>query len=178
MSDEPARVAPDDPDAVQQRVPRQLESGLRGVGIAAALMMLLVAMLAPHAGSASGWDVLLFDARAQAENIRLPSRLFVAGAVVFAVVVTAAALVLRRWVLAWVATAGCGLTALFGLLAVWSRQTVPAGTAGSGPGIGLVLAWLLVLVVTFHWVRLVWTQVPAPRGRAEAVFTPKLRVGD
>lgn len=165
-------------EEVERRVVRELEPGIRGVGIAGALLLLIVAMLLPHTGGASGWDVLLDDGSARAEDIRLPSRLFVGGAVLFTVVVTAVALMTRRWALAWAAAAGSGLTSLFGLLAVWSRQTVGIGAAGAGPGVGLVLTWLVVLVVTFHWLRLVWTQLPPARSQRGVEFTPRLFLDD
>jgi hypothetical protein len=165
-------------EEVERKVERELEPGIRGVGIAGALLVLIVAMLLPHTGGASGWDVLLLDASARAEDIRLPSRLFVGGAVLFTVVVTALALLTRRWALAWVAAAGSGLTSLFGLLAVWSRQTVGIGATGAGPGAGLILTWIVVLVVTFHWLRLVWTQVPSSRRQREEEFIPKLLLDD
>ncbi len=163
---------------LERKVAGEVEPGLRGVGIAAAVLVLLAAMLAPHSGSASGWDVLLFDARAQAAGIGLPSRLFVSSAVLFTVAASAAALVLRRWTIAWVATVGCGLTVLLGLFAVWSRQTVPNAASVSGPGLGLLVMWLMTLVVAFHWARLVWTQVPPAAPRAGDQFVPKLRIGE
>ena len=43
-----------------------------------------------------------------------------------------------------------------GLLAVWSRQTVAAGHPG--PGAGLVVAWIAVILLTFHWARVVWSR--------------------
>lgn len=165
-------------EGVERKVVRELEPGIRGVGIAAALMVLLVAMLLPHTGGASGWDVLVLDASARTEDVRLPSRLFVGGAIVFTVVVTAIALMTRRWALAWVAAAGSAVTSLFGMLAVWSRQTVDVGATGAGPGVGLLLMWIVVLLVTFHWLRLVWTQVPPSRAQVDAEFTPKLFLDD
>jgi hypothetical protein len=55
---------------------------------------------------------------------------------------------------AWVALAGSALASGTGLLAVWSRQTVPAGHPG--PAIGLFVAWLTVMLLSFHWARVVW----------------------
>ncbi|CFS21763.1 transmembrane protein [Mycobacterium tuberculosis] len=43
-----------------------------------------------------------------------------------------------------------------GLLAVWSRQTVAAGHPG--PGIGLIVAWITAIVLTFHWAQVVWSR--------------------
>jgi hypothetical protein len=42
------------------------------------------------------------------------------------------------------------------LLAVWSRQTVAPGHPG--PGVGLVVAWITVILLTFHWTRVVWSR--------------------
>jgi hypothetical protein len=42
------------------------------------------------------------------------------------------------------------------MLAIWSRQTVSAGHPG--PGWGLIVAWLTVLVLTYHWARVVWSR--------------------
>ena len=42
------------------------------------------------------------------------------------------------------------------MLAVWSRQTVATGHAG--PGIGLILGWATVILLAFHWARVVWTR--------------------
>jgi hypothetical protein len=37
---------------------------------------------------------------------------------------------------------------------VWSRQTTTAGHPG--PGAGLIIAWIAVILLTFHWGRVVW----------------------
>jgi hypothetical protein len=39
---------------------------------------------------------------------------------------------------------------------VWSRQTAPAHHPG--PGIGLIIAWLAVIVLAFNWARAVWAR--------------------
>jgi hypothetical protein len=66
------------------------------------------------------------------------------------------ALMTRRWALSWVALAGSAIASVAGLLAVWSRQTAPAGHPG--PGLGLIVAWITVILLTFHWARLVWSR--------------------
>lgn len=154
---------------------RTFEPGLRGVWMTGGVLVLLVAMLLPHTGSASGFDVLSGSAASRDEAISLPSRLFLGATLLFPVALTAVALTVRRWPLAWVATAGSGLTSAFGLLAVWSRQTVGATSTAAGPGLGLLVMWVVVVLLTFHWVRLVWTQIPASSDERSAEFTPKLR---
>jgi hypothetical protein len=58
--------------------------------------------------------------------------------------------------LAWVALAGTSIGSVAGLLAVWSRQTVAAGHPG--PGVGLIVAWITVILLAFHWARVVWSR--------------------
>jgi hypothetical protein len=59
-------------------------------------------------------------------------------------------------VLAWIALAGSTVASLTGLLAVWSRQT--AAAQYPGPGIGLIIAWLTVIVLAITWARAVWAR--------------------
>lgn len=167
------------PEVSHERA-RALEPGLRGVWMSAGVLVLLVTMLLPHAGSVSGWEVLGDGANTRTEAIALPSRLFVGGTLLFPVIMTALALMARRWALAWVATAGSVLTAAVGLLAVWSRQTQGLGgpLATHGPGIGLLLMWVVTGLIAFHWVRLVWSQIPATTSERETEFTPRLRQQD
>ena len=75
---------------------------------------------------------------------------------VFGVGFSMLALLTRRWALAWIALAGSTLASFSGLLAVWSRQTALA--PHPGPGIGLVLAWITVIVLTYNWARVVWAR--------------------
>jgi hypothetical protein len=42
------------------------------------------------------------------------------------------------------------------MLAIWSRNTVVHPYPG--PGFGVYLAWLAVIVLTFHWARVVWSR--------------------
>ena len=77
-------------------------------------------------------------------------------ALVFGVGFSMLALMTRRWALSWVALAGSAIASGAGLLAVWSRQTVAAGHPG--PGIGLIVAWITVILLTFHWAHVVWSR--------------------
>ncbi|MBM4494195.1 hypothetical protein GS436_15535, partial [Rhodococcus hoagii] len=90
-------------------------------------------------------------------------------ALVFGGVFSILALVTRRWVLAWVALAGTAVSTVFGMLAIWSRQTLPvADASGAGPGIGLILGWITVIVLTFHWLKVVWTRTAMQLAAEEA----------
>jgi hypothetical protein len=54
---------------------------------------------------------------------------------------------------------------------VWSRQTV--AEPHPGPGIGLIICWIAVILLTFHWARVVWSrtavQLAAEEERRKAV---------
>jgi hypothetical protein len=93
---------------------------------------------------------------AAAAAIGLPSRVFSWLALVFGVGFSMLALLTRRWALAWIALAGSAVASVEGMFAVWSRQTVGAGHPG--PGIGLIIGWIAVILLTFHWTRVVWSR--------------------
>ncbi len=124
--------------------------------IAIAVFVLLLTFVLPHTGGARGWDVLAGDDAAIRNGIALPSRVFSWLALVFGVGFSMLALLTRRWALAWIALAGSTVASFMGLLAVWSRQTAPA--PHPGPGIGLIIAWITVIVLTFNWARAVWAR--------------------
>ena len=79
-------------------------------------------------------------------------------ALVFGGVCSILALLTRRWVLAWLALAGSAVSVVFGVLSIWTRQTLPVDSTAAGPGFGLILAWFAVVVLSFHWSRVVWAR--------------------
>lgn len=150
-----------DLEAAERRIAGEIDPGTRALFVAVAVLVLLGSFSLPHAGAANGWEVLAFAPDAAAETVALPSRVFVWLALVFGACGSILALVTRRWFLAWCAVAGSAVAIIFGMLSVWSRQTLPDGSTGSGAGIGLFLGWLAVTVLTFHWVRVVWSRTSA-----------------
>ncbi|WP_163698601.1 Rv2732c family membrane protein [Mycolicibacterium sarraceniae] len=145
-----------DIEAAERKVAGEIQPGARAMVVAILVFVLLVSLILPHTGGARGVDVLMGDSKAISVAIAVPSRLFVWLALVFGVGVSMLALLTRRWVLAWVALAGSALSSAVGLLAVWSRQTAVHGHPG--PGIGLLVGWFAVILLTFHWARIVWTR--------------------
>ncbi len=145
-----------DLESVERRIAGEIEPGGRALVVLIAVFVLLVSFLLPHTGQVKGWDVLFGGDDAAAAAVTLPSRLFMWLALVFGVGFSLLALLTRRWVLAWLALTGSGVATAVGLLAVWSRQTVAEGHPG--PGIGLIVAWISLMVLTFHWSRLVWSR--------------------
>lgn len=145
-----------DIDAAERKVAREIDPGLRGVVVAVLVFILLGTFVLPHTGSANGWESLVGAQDARAAAISLPSRVFLTLVLVFGVGFSMLALLTRRWGVAWVALAGSAVASALGMLAVWSRQT--AGDAYPGPGIGLIIAWITVALLTFHWIRVVWSR--------------------
>ncbi|MCV7442002.1 hypothetical protein H7K33_07180 [Mycobacterium paraense] len=143
-------------EAAERRVAREIDPGPRALVVAILVFVLLGSFALPHTGGVRGWDVLFSSHGAGAAAVALPSQAFAWLALVFGVGCSMLALMTRRWALAWVALAGSAIASGAGLLAVWSRQTVAAGHPG--PGVGLIVAWITVMVLTFHWARVVWAR--------------------
>jgi hypothetical protein len=143
-------------EAAERRVAREIDPGIRGFVVAILVFVLLGSFILPHTGSVRGWDVLFSSHGASAAALALPSRVFTWLALVFGVGFSMLALTTRRWSLAWIALAGSAIASVTGLLAIWTRQTVAAGHPG--PGVGLFVAWIAVILLTFHWARVVWSR--------------------
>ncbi|AMW20558.1 hypothetical protein NJBCHELONAE_40660 [Mycobacteroides chelonae] len=159
-----------DIDAAEKKVAGEIDPGARAMVVAVLVFALLLTFVLPHTGHARGFDVLVNGAIADQESVRVPSRIFVWLAMVFGVGFSMLALLTRRWVLSWIALAGSFVASVIGMLAIWTRQT--AGAGHPGPGIGLVVAWIAVILLTFHWARVVWSrtavQLAAEQQRREA----------
>lgn len=166
-----------DLEAAERRIAREIDPGARALVVAILVFVLLASFIMPHTGDVRGWDVLFGGHRAAAAAVALPSRVFGWLALVFGVGFSMLALLTRRWALAWVALAGSAVASGVGLLAVWSRQTVAAGHPG--PGVGLIVAWIAVMLLTFHWARVVWSrtivQLAAEQQRRSAAASRQSR---
>jgi len=156
MNDQNFEAYRADLEAAERRIAREIDPGARALVVAILVFVLLGSFILPHTGDVRGWDVLLGGQPAAAAAIALPSRVFAWLALVFGVGFSMLALLTRRWVLAWSALSGSAVASAAGLLAVWSRQTVAAGHPG--PGWGLIVAWITVMLLTFHWARVVWSR--------------------
>ena len=145
-----------DLEAAERRVAGEIEPGARALVVAILVFVLVVSFILPHTGAARGVDVLMGDDKAISVGIALPSRIFSWLSLVFGIGFSMLALITRRWTLAWIALAGTAVACAIGMLAVWSRQTAAQGQPG--PGVGLIVGWITVILLTFHWARVVWTR--------------------
>lgn len=130
---------------VARRVESRIDPGGRAMVVSVAVLAVVAGLLLPWVGPTSGWQVLMGDG-----GYGLLPRLFSITAIAFGVLVSVLALSTRIWVLAWLAAVGCGIAAINGVWAIWSRQSVAFDDA-PGPGSGLVLAGVGVIVLCFVW---------------------------
>lgn len=119
-------------EAAERRVAGGIDPGARGFVVSILVFVLLGSFILPHTGDVRDWDVLFGTHDAGAAVVALLSRVFGWLALVFGVGFSTLALVTRRWALAWIALAGNVIAGAAGMLAIWSRQTVPAGHPGPG----------------------------------------------
>lgn len=149
----------DDLEAVERKIAGEIDPGYRAMVVAGAVFVLLLTLVLPHAGHTRGMDILLFDHTAVADHIGLPSRVFQWFVLVFGIGFSSLALLTRRWTLAWLAVAGSAVGSVFGVLSIWHRQTPELGNYhGAGPSIGLILGAIAMIVLTFHWLKVVWSR--------------------
>jgi hypothetical protein len=140
-------------DQVERVMARRIDPGRRGFAIALLAFVLIVAILLPWVGDSTGWQVLVHG-----EDGAIP-RLFAATAVGFGIGATTLALLTRRWWLSWVCALGSCIMVIDGVLAVWSQQSSAApGVAGDGPGIGMVVALVVAVLLAVNWLRIAWSR--------------------
>ncbi|GAB09326.1 hypothetical protein GOARA_036_00580 [Gordonia araii NBRC 100433] len=152
----------------EKKVAGEIDPGARALVVAVAVLVAVVSLALPHTGSVNGFDVLSFNDAAQKAQIIITSRVFVYLLLIFGVLLSALALVTRRWTLAWIALCGCMVSVVAGMLAWWSRTTAginaipgPDGQLlppPGGVGVGLILGLLAMIVLSFHWARVVWSR--------------------
>lgn len=150
-------------DEVEHRVTRHVEPGRWVMTVAVCSFVLLVAAALPWVDGHGGWQVLLGQVD-EPGRIGLLPRLFSASSLLFGVVLSAVTVFVRRWELVWLCSFGCAFSFVHSIWAVWSRQT----SGDSGPGPGMVLALLAILILAVQWLRLAFSRpVPAaPHGGA------------
>jgi len=132
----------------ERRAARAIDPGPTGLVVSVAMLVLIGGTMLPWTGSVHGWEVL-----AGLAPLGVLPPLFAGTSLGFGLVCSALALATRWWGLAWLSAVGCGISVVTGIWAIWSRQiAVPVGA--TGPGIGLMLSVLAVLVLAASWARI------------------------
>lgn len=142
----------EDTAVTERSLASTIDPGPRALVIAVAVLVLAGAFALPLSPGANGWEILASSAAAVDDTITLPSRIFVIMAASFGIVLSILSLVTRMWPVALLTAAGCTVSIVVGLLAIWSRQTIDPAAGNPGIGIGLPLAWVAVMVLAFNWV--------------------------
>jgi hypothetical protein len=142
MTEDPLR---DEIDEVGRRASRTVELGSRAIWVAVAVFVLIIGLVLPWMNGSSGLEVLMGDEGGKASMV---PRLFAATAVLFGVLASAATLITRRWVFAWIGAAGGWFASVDGMLAIWSRQS-----SGTAPEIGLIIALVAMIAIATMWFR-------------------------
>ncbi|WAL67401.1 hypothetical protein ORV05_06350 [Amycolatopsis cynarae] len=142
----------EDVDQVVRKAARTVELGRRGFVLSLLVFALLIGQLLPWVGQHAGWQVLL------GQGGPVP-QLFAATSTAFGVFASVLALLTRRWWLAWVCAMGGWFASVDGLLAIWSQQSSHANnTAGSGPGIGMIIALVAMVFLAGNWMKTAWSR--------------------
>ncbi len=137
---------------------RQIDPGVRAMVIAVCVLLLAIAAALPWVDGAAGWQVLFGQGTGGDGKIDIIPRLFAIGVFVFGFLGPAVSLGVRRWPVAWLTTLGCGLFTVLGVVSIWSQQTTTSHQAGPGPGAGLVMSVVVMIVLVVTWARVVWSR--------------------
>ncbi|HUQ61043.1 hypothetical protein [Lentzea sp.] len=142
-------------DAVEQQAARRIDPGTGALTISIAVLALLVSLVLPWIGEETGLDVVL------GESTSFLPRVFAFLALGIGVLGSGVTLAVRRWGLAWVCALGLFAGSVTGVLSIWTQQTTTSNkTIGPGPGIGLIIAVLAVVVLLAKWVKIAASRPP------------------
>lgn len=154
--------------ARERRILAEIQPSARLFVLAVAVFLLASDLLVvPFVGSggahALGREIIAGSWPEQIGQVSKIARLFVFF-VVADLLISALALVLRRWGAAFLAAAVSCVSSALGVLAVWHSQTSQARHgAHAGASAGLFIAVVLIFVIAFNWVRLTTNRAGARR---------------
>ncbi len=142
-------------DDVEHQAARRIDPGTGALTISIAVLALLVSLVLPWIGDQTGLSVVL------GETTNFLPRVFSFLALGVGVLGSGITLAVRRWGLAWVCALGLFAGSVTGVLSIWTQQTTTSNkTIGPGPGIGLIIAVVAVVVLLAKWVKLAASRPP------------------
>ncbi|MEJ5927080.1 hypothetical protein WG915_00425 [Corynebacterium sp. H128] len=145
MSDSAENSAQELAEQERQAARRLDMSGYR-VPLFAGSLIIVVSWFLPYTGNITGLDIALFSQRSVDYGIAVPERAFVLLCALGPVALTWAAYFLKSTRIAQVAWFFSGISMFYSIFAIWMRQT---RDQGYGPGPGLIVAALAVLLVVY-----------------------------
>ena len=143
---------------------RTLVIGRAYMASAALIVLLAVALALPHSEGVRGFDVLFFTDAADEQYTTLPSHLFVLLYSVGTIAFGAVMILSQKWWAAGIAWGATCISAVYGVLAIWLRQSGrgpnPDVQDFGGPGLGLYLSELLVFALVITLASVLWSRTP------------------
>jgi hypothetical protein len=142
-------------DEVERQAAKRIDPGTGALTISIAVLAILVSLILPWVGEHTGLQVVLGES-----DLFLPT-LFSYLALGVGVAGSGITLAVRRWGLTWVCSLGLFAGSIIGVLSIWTQQTTTSNkTIGPGPGIGLVIAVIAVVVLLVKWVKIAASRPP------------------
>ena len=142
-------------DAVEHEAARRIDPGTGALTISIAVLAILVSLVLPWIGEHTGLQVVLGES-----SLFLPT-LFSYLALGIGVLGSGITLAVRRWGLTWVCSLGLFAGSIIGVLSIWTQQTTTSNkTIGPGPGIGLIIAVIAVILLLVKWVQIAASRPP------------------
>jgi hypothetical protein len=153
---------------IEKKIAGEFDPGRRRWILTGGVVLSIVGLLLPQTASAWSWTVLASWSGGDAP-VSMPMRIFVTLTVVFGVLVSSTALILRRWRWASAALLGSGLASFFGLFGYWSQAGMIADTPHA-PTPAMVLNWVVMVGMASQWLPIVLSKSPTdPRPRPQLV---------
>jgi hypothetical protein len=140
---------------LERKHTRTFDPGMSAMVIAIAVVVILAVAIVPYASGVSGWQVV-FGHPLAARVAGVAPRVFLTAAMIVGCLGSAISLLLRRYTFALVLSVLTDMTALSGVISIWSQQTTASHQPGQGPGIGMIVTLLAIIVLAFAWSGIVW----------------------
>lgn len=151
---------------------RTLVIGPAYLASAVLIVLLAVLLLLPHSSGVRGFDVLFFTDMAQDQHTSLPSHVFVLLYSVGSIGFGAVMILTQKWWAAGVAWSATCVAAVYGILAIWLRQSGrgpdPDFQGFGGPGIGMYLSEIVLFLLIGTLAGVLWARTPEQRKLEES----------
>lgn len=151
---------------------RTLVIGRAYLASAVLLVLLAAALALPHSAGVRGFDVLFFTDVAEQQQTSLPSFVFVLLCSVGSILFGGVMVMTQKWWAAGIAWGTSCVAVVYGVLAIWLRQSGrgpnPDFEGFGGPGIGMYLSVILVFGLAVTLAGVVWARLPEQRSLEDA----------
>ena len=151
---------------------RTLVIGPAYLASAVLIVLLAVLLLLPHSSGVRGFDVLFFTDMAQDQHTSLPSHVFVLLYSVGSIGFGAVMILTQKWWAAGIAWSATCVAAVYGILAIWLRQSGrgpdPDFQGFGGPGISMYLSEIVLFLLIGTLAGVLWARTPEQRKLEES----------